>query len=172
MTTEYLVNDGSGGLVVQQGGRNKYSNVPADTAFGKTILRAGAKIGTLTGVLYYSFNQYKFVPRTDADFQNVVLVSVEVTRTSPVPEAYSLSQNYPNPFNPATLIQYALPASGRVTLTVYNVLGQEVRTLVNDIQGAGRYTVTFDASSLSSGLYFYRVQSGSYTAVKKMMLVK
>ena len=70
------------------------------------------------------------------------------------------------------MIQYALPASGRVTLTVYNVLGQEVRTLVNDVQGAGRYTVTFDASSLSSGLYFYRVQSGSYTAVKKMMLVK
>jgi hypothetical protein len=170
--SEYSVNDGSGPVVVQQGGRNKYSNVPADSAAGKTIFHVGNKIGSLTGIVYYSFNQYKFVPRTDADFQNVVLTGVKLAQTGALPASYALSQNYPNPFNPSTVIQYALPASGSVTLKVFNILGQEVRTLVNDFQSPGRYAVRFDASSLASGMYFYRIQSGSYSSIMKMMVIK
>jgi hypothetical protein len=166
------VNDGSGGVVVQRSGKYNYSNVPSDSTLGKTILRVGNKIGFLTGIVYYSFNQYKFVPRTDGDFLNVVLTGVGDQPGSDVPAVYALSQNYPNPFNPSTLIQFALPVSGQTSLKVYNLLGQEVATLVNDVRAAGTHTVKFDAGHLSSGVYFFRVQSGSFAAVKRMMLLK
>ncbi len=169
--TEYAVNDGTGAVVVQQSGKYKYSNVPADTLLGKTILHVGNKIASLTGIVYYSFSQYKFVPRTDADFVGVVLTDVSQGGQA-TPARYAVSQNYPNPFNPATTIQYAIPRAGVVTLKVYNILGQEVRTLVNEYRAAGAYTVRFDASRLSSGVYFYRLQSGSFNIVKKMALVK
>ena len=94
------------------------------------------------------------------------------------PAAFALTSNYPNPFNPATTIQYALPQAADVQLTVYNVVGQPVRTLVAEHQSAGRYLVEWDATddsghSLSSGLYFYRLQAGgAFHAVKKMLLFK
>jgi photosystem II stability/assembly factor-like uncharacterized protein len=89
-----------------------------------------------------------------------------------VPMVYALEQNYPNPFNPSTTIKYSLPNAGKVMLTVFNVLGQEVMTLVNTTQNAGTYTATFDASRLASGMYLYRIEAGSFNAVKKMMLLK
>ena len=94
------------------------------------------------------------------------------------PEAFSLADNFPNPFNPATTIQYALPQAADVELTVYNVVGQVVRTLVAEHQSAGRYAVEWDATddsghSLSSGMYFYRLQAGGeFREVKKMLLLK
>jgi hypothetical protein len=170
--TEYSVSDGTGAAIVQRSGRNKYSNVPADTSSGKTILREGDTIASLTGIVYYSFNQYKFVPRTDADFVGVVLTSVAERAGTGIPGAFELSQNYPNPFNPSTTIRYAIPTTGMTSLKIYNILGQEVATLVNEVLPAGVYTVRFDASSLASGLYFFRIQSGSFSQVKKMVLVK
>ena len=94
------------------------------------------------------------------------------------PEAFSLADNFPNPFNPATTIQYALPTAADVELTVYNVVGQPVRTLVAEHQSAGRYVVEWDATndsgrSLSSGMYFYRLQAGGeFREVKKMLLLR
>lgn len=85
---------------------------------------------------------------------------------------YNLDQNYPNPFNPTTLIQYSLQQTGKVTLKVYDMLGSEVRTLVNETQNAGRHTVQFNASSLASGVYLYRLESGSFVQVKKMLFIK
>jgi hypothetical protein len=85
---------------------------------------------------------------------------------------YDLSQNYPNPFNPSTLITYSIPISSNVIVKVYNVLGKLITTLVNENQEAGIYKVNFDAKSLSNGIYFYKIQAGSYTAVKKMLLLK
>ena len=128
------------------------------------------KIKSLTGILYYGNNRYKVVPRTNADFSGVT--NVPIYRTDIVPDQYALLQNYPNPFNPATSISYGLPVSGYVTLKVYNVIGQEVATLVDATQSRGSYTVHFDASKLSSGMYLYRINSGSFKQVKKMMLVK
>jgi hypothetical protein len=89
-----------------------------------------------------------------------------------LPLVYSLGQNYPNPFNPSTSIAYEIPKASFVSLTVYNVLGQVVTTLVNSQMNAGRYTATFDASRFASGMYVYRLSAGDFSAVKKMMLTK
>ena len=88
------------------------------------------------------------------------------------PTVFSLSQNYPNPFNPSTVIKYSIPQSGFVTLKVYNLLGQEVVTLVNQEQKTGNYNVNFDASKLASGVYMYRIQAGDFSLTKKMTLLK
>lgn len=86
--------------------------------------------------------------------------------------SYGLSQNYPNPFNPSTVINYSIAEAGMVSLKIYNVLGQEVMSLVNTNQNVGQYQVKFDASQLSTGLYIYRIQSGNFVDSKKMMLLK
>ena len=89
-----------------------------------------------------------------------------------IPASYMLEQNYPNPFNPSTTIVYGLPRNGQVTLKVYDVIGREVRTLVNRVQAAGTYNVNFDAQGLPTGLYFYRLRVGSHVEVKRMLFVK
>jgi len=95
------------------------------------------------------------------------------------PKEFKLEQNYPNPFNPSTTIQYQLPEESKVTLKVYDILGSEVVTLVNEEQQPGYYEVQFNASghsgnarNLASGMYVYRLQAGEYVSVKKMMLLK
>jgi hypothetical protein len=88
------------------------------------------------------------------------------------PEQYQLYQNYPNPFNPGTIINYQIPISGIVTLKVYDVLGREIKTLVNGFKSRGNYSVNFNAGSLSSGVYFYQLKSGGYSSIKKMVLLK
>jgi hypothetical protein len=168
-SSEYSVDDGSGPVVVQQGGRNDFSNTPADSVYRKTILTENENLLSLTGIVYYSFNQYKFVPRTNADFGIPTGVNGEI-RT--IPSAYVLLQNYPNPFNPATILSYELPVVSHVKLVIYNILGQEVGTLVNTVQNAGRYAVRFDARSLASGVYFYHLEAGKFNQVKKMMVLK
>ncbi len=91
---------------------------------------------------------------------------------SQIPENYSLSQNYPNPFNPVTKINFALPKSGLVSLRVYDVLGREIATLVNEVKNAGVYSVDFNASNLTSGTYFYRLESNGFVGTKKMLMIK
>jgi hypothetical protein len=88
------------------------------------------------------------------------------------PVAYKLAQNYPNPFNPSTKIRYTIPENARVTLKVFNILGQEVATLVNEHEVAGNYVALFEANELATGVYFYRLEAGKFTDVKKMLLLK
>ncbi len=90
----------------------------------------------------------------------------------PMPTVYSLSQNYPNPFNPSTVIEFGLPKDSHVTLEVYNVIGQKVMTLVNDVEQAGYHSVKMDGTNLASGMYIYRLATGQQTFVKKLLLMK
>lgn len=89
-----------------------------------------------------------------------------------LPRKFELFQNYPNPFNPVTKIKYAIPHSAQVRLEIYNVLGQRISTLVNEDKAPGFYTVDFDASSLASGFYIYRLLANDFHAVKKMIVTK
>jgi hypothetical protein len=88
------------------------------------------------------------------------------------PDKYSLSQNYPNPFNPVTKINFSIPKNGFVTIKIYDILGKEVDVLVNKEYSAGVYSIDYDGSKLSSGVYFYKLCSGNFIETKKMMLVK
>lgn len=89
-----------------------------------------------------------------------------------IPAEYVLSQNYPNPFNPTTRINYSLPRAGNVKLTVYNAIGSKVTTIVNEYKTAGNYSVNFNGSNLASGIYLYKLELGSYSATKKLILLK
>jgi len=88
------------------------------------------------------------------------------------PTAFALEQNYPNPFNPTTVVSYQLPVVSTVKLVVYDILGREVAVLVNETKAPGSYTVRFDAGRLASGVYFYRLQAGRFTQIRKMVLMK
>jgi predicted extracellular nuclease len=166
---QYEVSNSTAPILVTRDGRNTYTNDTASASPG-IKLSVGTKIQSLTGILFYNNNRYKVVPRTNSDFGTVT--GVRVYQTEIIPGTYSLEQNFPNPFNPTTTIQYGLPVSSTVTLTVYNIIGQEVMTLVNSYQNAGIYSVNFDASRLSSGMYLYRITAGNFVQVKKMMLLK
>ncbi|NUN70214.1 MAG: T9SS type A sorting domain-containing protein [Bacteroidetes bacterium] len=168
--TEYWISNSSQAILVRRDGRNTYSNQLADTAVGMTIVKVGNKFASVTGVLYYSNGRYKVAPRTNADY--VGFNPNSIRRTNTVASEYALEQNYPNPFNPSTTVRYSIPMEGMVSVKVFNIVGQEVATLVNDVQSAGTYSVTFDASTLASGMYLYRISSGGYTQVRKMLLLK
>ena len=88
------------------------------------------------------------------------------------PTNYRLDQNYPNPFNPMTVLNYSIPQSERVTLAVYNILGQRVATLFEGVQQAGEHTVSWNAANFSSGVYFARLETGRYSKTIKMVLVR
>jgi hypothetical protein len=114
----------------------------------------------------------------DYGFSRLIIYKIKDKVTSvgsknkEIPQKFALYQNYPNPFNPSTTISYDLPERSRVKLSVYNLLGQEVATLVNTEQEPGRYNVKFDASGLPSGIYFYRLEAGRFIEQKKMILIK
>jgi hypothetical protein len=116
------------------------------------------------GVRYYRLKQIDF----DGSFSYSQVVSSAVNARF----SYSLNQNYPNPFNPSTEISYTLETASPVKLTVYNALGEEALCLVNGLQEAGSHAVSFNAKSLSSGLYFYTLKAGNFSASKKMILIK
>ena len=107
---------------------------------------------------YYNSNFTQLPVNVENEIQNVV--------------DYNLYQNYPNPFNPTTTIRYSIPQEGRVTLKIFDILGQEVTTLKNEFQKANKYEVQFNSAGLASGVYIYRLQVNDYVQSKKMMLLK
>jgi hypothetical protein len=173
------------GMRVDDNGCNNYY---ADTTTGSTgyqtafasghpnnppknrILHPGDWMTSLVAIFDVSFSEYKLEPRKNSDYGSIT-VGVEKIRNV-VPTHYVLEQNYPNPFNPSTTISYEIPEAARVVLKVYNILGQEIMTLVDHQQNAGAYRMVFDASKLSTGVYFYQLRAGQYVTVKKMLLLK
>jgi hypothetical protein len=134
--------------------------------------------GTTTEIHHYSFideslqtGNYQYrLKQIDFDgtfeYSNIIEVTVDA------PTKYSLEQNYPNPFNPVTSIQYVVGSQGHVTLKVYDVLGNEVATFINDQKQAGTYEVEFNGTELPSGIYFYQLKAGTFVETKKMILLK
>lgn len=118
-----------------------------------------------TGKYSYRLKQIDF----DGSYEYSNAVEADVTT---LPVKFDLAQNFPNPFNPTTTINYAIPQASNVTLKVYNMLGQEVKTLINRFMEAGDHSIKFDAKDLNSGLYFYKLEAGSFNMVKKMTLLK
>lgn len=109
-------------------------------------------------------------------YQDLISFSGTITDISnsknSIPESFHLYQNYPNPFNPSTTINYSIPNTSFVTIKVYDMLGREVASLVDENKSAGNYNIKFNAGKLSSGVYFYQLKSGNYTSIKKMLLLK
>jgi hypothetical protein len=117
-----------------------------------------------SGNYYYRLKQID----NDGSFKYSSIVEVDVNS----PSAFSLNQNYPNPFNPSTIISYSLPQASNVKLIVYNAIGQPVRVLENGFKNSGTYNITFNASELSSGIYFCKIEAGQFSSIRKMMLLK
>ena len=99
-------------------------------------------------------------------------LTVNVTSKPGLPTVFSLKQNYPNPFNPTTKIEYSIPEESKVVMRIFNLLGQEVAVVVNNVQPAGNYVVNFDASNLTTGIYLYKIEAKNFSSVKKMILMK
>jgi len=161
-TDRYPQNE-TDGVIVYQGNAQSCVDTTAD----------------VTIVNYYSVFAYDEVPNYSAvdstsRWNSSAITSVNDNETLPV--VFELKQNYPNPFNPSTNIKYSVPKSCRVSVYVFNILGQKVETLVDEIKDAGYYNVTFNASAngkrLASGVYYIRMEAGDYTSVKKLMLLK
>ncbi len=147
------VEGGNGGY-----GNNHIENI-VDQAATYTI---ASQFGSINP-LYYDWWNYD---------THSAKIGTGVQMLNGIPLVYTLSQNYPNPFNPSTTIRYSLPATAFVTLKIYNILGQEVASLVDGKQLAGEHVVIFDGLKLSSGVYFYHINAGPYSSVKKMVLLK
>jgi hypothetical protein len=124
-----------------------------------TITHSGSSNGTIGS--YFIIDDLSFGGATGVD---------NLGKNQPF--VFSLGQNYPNPFNPSTDISYGVASEGMVSLKVYDLIGREVATLVNSMKTAGNYTVTFNAANLPSGVYFYKLQAGNYTAIKKSILLR
>ena len=134
--------------------------------------------GTTTEIQYYTFTDKNLEVGSytyrlkQVDFDGTFEYSESVEINVLAPNVFTLQQNFPNPFNPETIISYSIPNSGVVTLKVYDMLGREIQTLVNEFQSSKTYSVNFDASDLSSGIYLYKLQAGDFLEAKKMILIK
>lgn len=127
----------------------------------------GYYLSTQGNYLFTSFGQANSLV-----YRRLLSETIDVRQISSVVTDYALEQNYPNPWNPATKIEYSIPKSGLVTLKVFDILGKEISTLVDENQSPGTYSVNFQGAELPSGIYFYRLQAGSYTETKQMILIK
>ncbi len=150
--------------------------IPIDLSYTDSDLLTAGLGGFPVGDLGWFPSQYaiwKIQEATELNWiQGVLDLTTGVSTTEQHPQRFQLEQNYPNPFNPSTVISYSIAKAGIVTLKVYNMLGQEVATLVNGYQAANSYDVNFNASGLSSGIYLYELRTGSNVITKKMVLMK
>jgi hypothetical protein len=166
---EFAVDDGTGSIRVDDGG-NWAGNL--DSTFAQ-----GDSIRVLRGVHFYSFGNYKLMPRGEDDVIGHIVTNVDRRADSGLPDRFVLYANYPNPFNPSTTIRFELPKNVPVQLTIHNLLGQRIRTLVDATKAPGAYSVMWDGRDsagvpVASGVYFYRLKAGSFVETKKMLMVK
>ncbi len=137
----------------------------------KQLLASTARTDDYTGSVPNTTWGYGKVDVYDAIIESGAIVTVDKMEKD-VPNSYTLKQNYPNPFNPVTIIRYGIPVRSHVILEIYNAIGQLIATPVDQEQDAGNYEITFDASHLPSGLYFYRMDAGEFTKIRKAVFIK
>jgi hypothetical protein len=170
MTAPFFQYNGTSNLLVEicydNAAYTAYSPVNATTIAGMTW---GYYTDNVTGCTMTGGAVQAARPNTCFTMSPVINVG---NNNGITPTKYSLSQNYPNPFNPVTRINFEIPKQGFVNVKIFDVLGREIRTLVNEVKAPGIYAVDFNASELSSGVYFYRLESNGFTDIKRMMLIK
>jgi hypothetical protein len=155
---DYAYSSSSSTLILEDGGQ------------GGARVRFIAQKGPRSFVSPFSMPQDVWSNANKPEESEPVITSVREITGSPI--VFSLSQNYPNPFNPVTMIRFSIPKQGLVTLKVYNLLGEEVATLINKEMTKGSYEVDFKGTNYSSGIYFYKITADNYVATRKMILLK
>jgi hypothetical protein len=135
---------------------------------------AGATHRVMYIATWNRIHQAPFSPNTSGEDEFLITPSLvtSVVQNNELPTSFALQQNYPNPFNPTTTIEYHVPVSGFVKLSIFDMLGREIAVLVNGNVQAGKHRVTFDASSFTAGVYFYRMQAGAFVETKKLVLLR
>ena len=165
---------------------NRMYAIPVNSAYDtvNAIPKTTSPLNALaTWVLVFYGTNYTVGDQVEVDYANPIQIGKDkytftptnvtgINGTNSVPVNFMLSQNYPNPFNPSTTIKYSVPHADLVSLKIYDILGREVRTLINEYKSPGTYYINFNAHGLSSGVYFYRLTAGSYSGVKKLILIK
>jgi len=165
-TTETEINN-SGFEIQRKKANEDWENIGFIEGYGSTTEEHNYSLvdkNILAGHYQYRLKQIDY----DGSFEYFGVVDINISQ----PTKFSLEQNYPNPFNPSTTIKYSIPESGNIKLIVFNSLGEEVKVLKDEFEEAGTYKINFNASELSSGIYFYKIISGNFTSVKKMALLK
>jgi len=176
MTPPYFIYDGKNNLMIEICLHNDSSNSVPTIVRGSVnspvypVPIAASGNGNEVGCYLQSVTNQGIVP--DICFVMADIPVVNNTVNVNTPAQFSLKQNYPNPFNPVTKIIYEIPKQSLVTLKVYDIIGREIRTLVNEVKPIGKYSVDFNGADLSSGIYFLRFESGGQVDVKKMVLLK
>jgi Secretion system C-terminal sorting domain len=159
---EFTVSDGTGDLRIDDT-FSAFSGQGNDTTYA-----LDQHIDEITGMGYFSFGNAKLIPRDSNDVS--IVTAIETSEV--LPNKFLLNQNYPNPFNPTTQIKYQIALNTNVKFVIYDAIGREVKRIINQQQAPGAYTIHIDASSLSSGVYFYRLETKQFTQTRKMLLIK
>ncbi len=164
---EFSVDDGSGEVRIDDESIHSYTQTD-------TMWTGGETIAFIRGIQHYHNSNYKIQPRNDGDLGDI---TTGVDDIDNIPLVFDLRQNYPNPFNPVTTIQYSLPQKELVSITIFNLMGQKVTTLVDKVQAAGKHAIRWQGTNsqnlkVASGIYFYKMKSGSFTKIQKMLLLK
>jgi photosystem II stability/assembly factor-like uncharacterized protein len=167
--------DSSNGTIVGQNGLLLVTNNGGEIWYPQTIEK-------LYGYLYENLVSIDFSDKhngwiagingTILHTTNGIINDIESKKSISQPDNFLLMQNYPNPFNPSTTIEYEIPKQSHVTIKIFDLLGREVATLVNDRESAGKYKIKFDGSGLSTGIYLYRMEAGNFSQTRKLILIK
>jgi hypothetical protein len=166
--------DGISNLLIETCFSNK-TNAPRGTYVQGTLASGMEYYTYYSDTLFLACPTYKTAngsaSRPNACFHFIPVIGVS-NNTNNIPVSYNLYQNYPNPFNPSTRISYDIKKQGFVNLKIYDILGREVKTLVSEIKSVGSYSIDYDASGLSSGIYLYRLECNGYVNTKRMLMIK
>ena len=183
--TSFTASSSAFGVNLKWASATEFKNSGFDIERKSAVISSWEKIGFVKGAGNSNTgNNYSFTDRSNlvagkylyrlkqVDINGAYSYSGTVEFNVSLPKEYSLSQNFPNPFNPSTVINFSVPKSGDVELKVFNTIGEEITSLINEYKEAGNYSIEFKAAGLSSGIYFYQLKSGNFASIKKMILIK